>query len=97
MKHVKLYEAFKKKPKNNKIQLDLNGEQGNAFYVIGLAKNLAKQIGWSPEEISSLQSDMMSSDYTNLIRIFEDKFGDFVDIYGFEGYIESEDLEDEED
>jgi len=84
MKTIRTFEAFKgKKPKKEKIELDLSGPDGNAFSVMGLAKNLANQLGYTEEEKQQLMDDMKSSDYDNLIQIFNDKFGDFVDIYGY--------------
>jgi len=40
MKHVKLFEAFKEKPIKDKIELDLNSPDGNAFNIMGMASNL---------------------------------------------------------
>ena len=37
---------IKSKPKSNgKIEIDLTGPQGNAYYILGVAKNLCKQVG----------------------------------------------------
>lgn len=67
-----------KKKKSTKIEIDLSGSQGNAFYLLGLADNLAKQIGFNSERI---QAEMMSSDYENLIQTFDKYFGSFVTLY----------------
>lgn len=67
-----------KQKKTTKIEIDLCGEQGNAFYLLGLADNLAKQIGFNSERI---QSEMMSSDYENLIQVFDKYFGSIVTLY----------------
>ncbi|MCK9445983.1 hypothetical protein M0Q50_03725 [bacterium] len=94
MKHIKLFEAFKdKKPKKDKIELDLSGEHGNAYVVIALATNLANQLDYTKDEIDKMKSLMMSRDYDFLINVFEDNFGDYVDIYGYKS---SEDKEDDE-
>jgi hypothetical protein len=66
------------KPKQTGITIDLTGPQGNAFYLLGTASNLAKQLGLNANEI---QSEMMSGDYENLIRVFDSYFGDFVILY----------------
>ena len=68
---------IKKDKPFEKIKLDLTGQDGNVFVVIGLARKLANKIGLDVEPI---QKDMMSSDYGNAIRVFEKHFGDFVDI-----------------
>jgi len=60
------------------IVIDLTGPQGNAFYLLGTAKNLAKQLNYSKEQTEKLLSDMKSSDYENLLKVFDDNFGSFV-------------------
>lgn len=60
------------------IIIDLTGPQGNAFYLLGTAKNFAKQLSYSKEETEKLLSDMKSSDYENLLKVFDDNFGSFV-------------------
>jgi len=58
--------------KNNGIEIDLTGPQGNAFYLLGTAKNLAKQLDLDGNKI---MDEMMSGDYEtffrSLIRISE--------------------------
>jgi uncharacterized protein YbaP (TraB family) len=70
--------AILQKPKTKGITIDLTGPQGNAFYLLGTANNLAKQLGLNGKEI---MEDMKSSDYENLITIFDKHFGDFVTLY----------------
>lgn len=67
-----------KTQKNGPIVIDLTGPEGNAFVLIGYAKNFGKQLGFSKEKIDALTKDMMSGDYENLISIFDEEFGDFV-------------------
>jgi len=67
------------KSKENKgIEIDLTGPQGNVFFLIGTARNLAKQLGLDGNKI---QNEMMSGDYENAINIFDTHFGDFVTLY----------------
>jgi hypothetical protein len=70
--------AIKQKVKNSAIEVDLTGPQGNAFYLIGLAQNLSKQLGFNSKEIVN---EMMSGDYENLIRVFDSNFGSIVTLY----------------
>jgi len=70
--------AIKQKVKNSAIEVDLTGPQGNAFYLIGLAQNLSKQLGFNSKEIVK---EMMSGDYENLIRVFDSNFGSIVTLY----------------
>ena len=66
------------KQEQNEIIIDLTGPQGNAFYLIGLAKKLAKQLGFDDERIEEMLYDMKTGDYENLIQEFDDYFGEFV-------------------
>ncbi len=63
------------------LEFDLRGTHGNAFYLLGLARQLGKQVGMTNEEISDLQKRMRSSDYDNLLKEFDSVFGDFVILY----------------
>jgi len=69
---------IKKKPTNRNLEIDLTGPQGNAFFLIGTARNLAKQLGKDSKEITNR---MMSGDYENLIKIFDEEFGSIVTLY----------------
>jgi hypothetical protein len=66
------------KPKQTGITIDLTGPQGNAFYLLGTALNLSKQLGLNANEI---QTEMMSGDYENLLEVFDREFGTFVTLY----------------
>jgi len=57
------------------IVVDLTGPQGNAFFLLGTAKDLTHQLGLSWDTI---HKEMTSSDYENLIQVFDKYFGDFV-------------------
>ena len=69
---------IKKKTPSASIEIDLTGPQGNAFYLLGTASKLAKQLGFDSKEI---QSEMMSGDYENLVKVFDSYFGNFVILY----------------
>jgi len=58
------------------IVIDLTGPQGNAFYLLGYAKKLAKQLDF--EDVDGLLEDMQSGDYEHLIKVFDEHFGDFI-------------------
>ena len=57
------------------IVIDLSGPDGNAFALMGYAANFAKQLGIDKGPIIN---EMMSSDYENLLQVFDRHFGDFV-------------------
>lgn len=67
------------KPKNydKKPEIDLSGPEGNAFVLMGYAKTYAKRWGKDPTPILER---MKSGDYENLISVFDEEFGDFVDL-----------------
>ena len=67
-----------KTKKNKGIEIDLTGPQGNVFFLIGTARNLAKQLGI---DSSSVQKEMMSGDYENAVNVFDKYFGNFVTLY----------------
>jgi hypothetical protein len=67
-----------KKMKTGPVEIDLTGPDGNAFYLIGTANNLAKQLGLDGKKI---QTEMMMGDYENLIKVFDKHFGDYVTLY----------------
>ena len=70
---------IEKKPQTqNHIRVDLTGPDGNAFALLGLAQNLAKQLGYDKEERDALKSEMMEGDYENLIQTLDAHFGAFV-------------------
>ena len=69
---------IKKKNESFGIEIDLTGPNGNAFYLIGAANNLAKQLGLDGKAI---QAEMMSGDYENLVNVFDKNFGYFVTLY----------------
>lgn len=66
----------KKAPKE--FVIDLTGPDGNAFVLMGNAKTFAKQLGFTPEEITVMLNDMMSGDYEHLVQVFDDNFGSIV-------------------
>ncbi len=69
---------IKQKVQKSGIEIDLTGPNGNAFYLLGTAGNLAKQLGLNSKEI---QAEMMKGDYENLIKVFDKHFGHFVTLY----------------
>ena len=64
------------------ITVDLSGPQGNAFWLLGYAQKLAKQIGYSQEDIDNLLEEMQSGDYDDLCSVFEQTFCDYVELVG---------------
>jgi len=57
------------------IIIDLTGPDGNAYALLAYAKSFCTQLDKPYEE---LQAAMMSGDYENLLKTFDEAFGDFV-------------------
>ena len=66
---------------NKGIEIDLTGPQGNAFFLLGTASKLGRQLGLDKDEIEIILRQMRSGDYENLINTFDRNFGDFVTLY----------------
>jgi len=58
-------------------EIDISGPQGNAFVLLGLARQFAKQLGKDGDEITDR---MMEGDYEHLLQVFDQEFGDYVDL-----------------
>lgn len=69
---------IKSKKTSRKIEIDLTGEAGNAFALLGNAANLSKQLRL---DTKSILNEMMSSDYEHLVQTFDKYFGDYVILY----------------
>ena len=60
--------AIEKKTPQDKIYIDIDGEKGNAFYLLGSAKNLAKQLGMN---YHTIMDEMKQGDYMHLLKTFD--------------------------
>ena len=61
-------------PRNPMI-IDLTGPDGNAFALLGYAKNFSNQLNLDFKKISN---EMTEGDYENLLEVFDSYFGTFV-------------------
>ena len=68
----------KKQIQTGPIIVDLTGPDGNAYALMGYANRFAKQLGYTPQQRGDLTTEMMGSDYENLLEVFDKNFGDFV-------------------
>ena len=69
--------AIKQKKLPEKPEIDLTGPDGNAYFLLGTARNLSNQLGLDGKAISK---EMTSGDYENLINVFDKHFGEYVDL-----------------
>ncbi len=67
-----------KNKKTTGIEIDLTGPQGNAFFLLGTAMNLARQLGLNSEKVCE---EMKAKDYEHMVTTFDNYFGDFVTLY----------------
>ena len=66
-----------KNPKPRKREINLLGPEGNAYFLLGTARNWGKELDL---DVDSIVKDMKSSDYQNLIKVFDKHFGMIVDL-----------------
>ena len=57
------------------VVIDLTGPEGNAFVLLGYASSYCNKLGW---DAGPIFEEMKSSDYENLIKVFDRHFGDFI-------------------
>jgi len=67
-----------KRPKKDKIEIDLLGPEGNAFMLLGIAKDLSNKLG---KDWDAINKEMTSSDYEWLLQVMDYHFGDFIIMY----------------
>jgi len=63
------------------LEIDLTGPDGNAYYLLGLARRLADQLGLDGDTICA---EMKSDDYDHLVQVFDCHFGEYVIFCGAE-------------
>lgn len=54
------------------VEVQLSGNDGNAFSIMASVKNALKKAGASKDEIDQYLSESMAGDYDNLIRVATD-------------------------
>ena len=69
---------IKQKQQNHGIEIDLTGPQGNAYFLMGMVKKLSNQLDMDGNKILK---EMMSGDYENLVKVFDNNFGSVVTLY----------------
>lgn len=65
----------KKQENHGPYVIDLTGPQGNAFVLLGYAKQFARQLKLDGNKIVT---EMQESDYEHLVETFDKYFGDYV-------------------
>lgn len=60
--------------KDGKPKLKLVGQDGNAFAILGKAKRVMRQEGWSKEKQDEVMEEATSGDYNHLLSTMMDHF-----------------------
>lgn len=66
---------IREKTSASEIVIDLDGPDGNAFFLLAKAKEYAHYEG---TRASPITSEMCAGDYFHLVKIFDKYFGHFV-------------------
>lgn len=63
-----LREAADGGPKYPDIFVQLTGEEGNAFYILGVVQRALKKAGIAADEVKEFMAEAMSGDYDHLLQ-----------------------------
>ena len=63
------------RPPVGNLSIDLRGPKGNAFALMGITKDILRQLGKDPEPVLN---KMMEGDYEELLQVMEKEVGEFV-------------------
>ena len=55
-------------PKFPDVEVQLSGNDGNAFAILGAVAKAMKRAGLSKEDVNEFQSEAMSGDYDHLLQ-----------------------------
>ena len=80
---------LKRLERKRRLTINLMGESGNAYWLLGYASDLCEQLGISKERAKEIQKDMKSCDYNHLVAVFEVNFGEFVTLEADKDLLES--------
>ena len=63
---------------NKPMEIDLTGPEGNAFCLLGYARNFCRQMELDWEKV---EKEMTADDYDHLVDVFDSYFGEYVTLY----------------
>ncbi len=63
-----------------RIIINIDGNQGNAFYILGTCLGLINQLQWSEEDKEDFKKTFYSQGYDDNLLMIEHFFGDFIEI-----------------
>ncbi len=77
-----MIKSLKDRPRGpTPIEIDLTGPKGNAYYLLALADNLARQLGYDKFKRERIQMEMTLVDYECLLSTFDREFGVLVTLW----------------
>lgn len=66
-----------KEDKTSKPTVQLIGQDGNVFNIMGKAVRAAKKAGWTQNKIDIFLAKMKGGDYNNALRVVQEYFDVF--------------------
>lgn len=54
-------------PKYPNVKVQLTGEDGNAFFILGRCQKAARRAGLTKKQVDEFQKEAMSGDYSHLL------------------------------
>jgi len=66
---------------NKPLEIDLTGPEGNAFVLLGYAKDFCKQLKYNHKKTERILDEMRLTDYEGLLHTFDREFGMFVTLW----------------
>lgn len=57
-----------------KPKLELSGQDGNAFFILGRAGRIAREAGWPKRKFDEFMDKAKSGDYNNLLQVCGEYF-----------------------
>lgn len=77
-----MIKSLKDRPRGpTPIEIDLTGPKGNAYYLLGLAENLSRQLKHDRMRTERILDEMRLSDYEGLLYTFNREFGTLVTLW----------------
>lgn len=73
--------SINEKPRSGKIDIDLTGPDGNAFFLMGIASRINRDLDLGYDMENVIIPEMISGDYENLLSVMEKYFGDYIIMY----------------
>jgi len=64
------------------VRIDIDGQVGNAYAILGLVKNYGRQLSWDADKIAEVREDMKRpGTYEGLVSGFNKAFDGIVELY----------------